>query len=68
MSIKSTTIAARAELLTDRLRRLAVRSHIEEQYDEVLIPRETLRIASADARKLRPLHAKDTDGNLAALP
>ncbi|WP_275174691.1 hypothetical protein [Bradyrhizobium sp. CSS354] len=36
MSIKSTTIAARVELLSDRIRRLAIRSHIEEQYEEVL--------------------------------
>ncbi|OSI80914.1 hypothetical protein [Bradyrhizobium canariense] len=68
MSIKSTTIAARVELLSDRIRRLAVTSHIEEQYEEVLILRETLRLASDKARKLRPLRAKDAVGNLAALP
>lgn len=68
MSIKSTNIAARVELLNDRIRRLGGRSHIEEQYEEVLILRETLRMADADARKLRPLRAKDAGGSVAALP
>ncbi|MET4043971.1 hypothetical protein ABIC03_005692 [Bradyrhizobium sp. RT6a] len=65
MSIKSTTIAARVELLSDRIRRLAVRSHIEDQYEEVLLLRETLRLANANARKLRPVRAKDAAGSLA---
>jgi hypothetical protein len=64
MSIKSTTIAARVELLTAGSAP-GIRSHVEEQYEEVLIPRETLRLANDNARKLRPVGAKDAAGSLA---
>ncbi|MET4117853.1 hypothetical protein ABIB85_004463 [Bradyrhizobium sp. JR1.5] len=63
MSFKSTTIAARVELLNDRIRRLAI-MHIAEQYEEVLVLRETLRLAKADARTLVPLRAKDAHARL----
>ena len=60
-------VVGSVELVEDLTRRLAVRSHIEEQSDELLILRETLRMANANERKRRPLRAKDADGNSAAL-
>jgi len=68
MSNKHTNIAARVELLNNnQIARLATKLQTQKQYEEVLLLRETLRLANANARTLRTPRAKDA-GNLAALP